>query len=113
MRKRCLAVGLLLCAGRLMADVGSGSPDLAIQQSFLNAYWRSGFYTLVGAPFGNVTKYGSTGLIQQFPSATSTSVTLALIKPDSTDTDNVVQMQAAMFAYYGTISAATAGYPTG
>lgn len=93
-------------------DVGTGAPDVTIQMAFINAYERNAFFTLVGAPTGNVVKYGTTGLIQQFPAVnTKTNATLALIKPDTTDTYNVFQMQAAMFAYYSTISVGTAGYP--
>ncbi len=93
-------------------DVGTGSPTVTIQNAFINAYSRNGFFTLVGAPTGNVVKYGASGLIQQFPSATKTNVTLALIKPDLTDTFNVYQVQASMFAYYGTVTVGIAGYPS-
>ena len=94
-------------------DVGSGAPDVTIQMAFVNAYERNSFFTLVGAPTGNVAKYGATGLIQQFPAAnTKTNATLALIKPDTADTYNVFQVLAAMFAYYSTVSVGTAGYPT-
>ena len=47
---------------------------------------RNGFNRLVGAPTGNVTNYGTTGLIQQFPSVTNSNATLALIKPDTSRT---------------------------
>jgi uncharacterized protein (TIGR03437 family) len=84
---------------------------MAIQMAFVNAWSRNGFNQLVGPPTSNVTSYGATGLIQQFPSITTSKVTLALIKPDTTSTFNVLQMQAAMFAYYGTVGVGTAGYP--
>jgi uncharacterized protein (TIGR03437 family) len=93
-------------------DVGTGAPDATIQMAFVSAYDRNAFFTLVGTPTGNVVKYGTTGLIQQFPAVNSKTSTLALIKPDTNDTYNVVQVQASMFAYYGTISVGTAGYPT-
>ena len=109
----CLCFGLMgVYAVAQTPDVGTGAPDVTIQNAFIAAYERSGFFTLVGAPTGNVVKYGTTGLIQQFPAANSKTATLALIKPDTTDTFNVFQVQAAMFAYYSTISVGTAGYPT-
>jgi len=109
----CLCFGLMgLSAVAQTPDVGTGAPDVTIQNAFIAAYERSGFFTLVGAPTGNVVKYGTTGLIQQFPAVSSKTATLALIKPDTTDTFNVFQVQAAMFAYYSTISVGTAGYPT-
>jgi uncharacterized protein (TIGR03437 family) len=92
-------------------SVGSGAPDNAIAAEFVQAYQRNGFSALAGTPTADVTKYGSTGLIQQFPSVANASATLALIKPDTTDTSNVQQVLAAMFAYYSTVSVGTAGYP--
>jgi uncharacterized protein (TIGR03437 family) len=109
----CLAGVLTACLQAQTApDVGSGSPNSAIQQAFINAWGRNGFNNQVVAPSGNVTKYGVTGLIQQFPSKANSKDTLALIKPDTSSNYNVQQMQAAMFAYFGTVSVTTAGYPT-
>jgi uncharacterized protein (TIGR03437 family) len=109
----CVCFGLMgVYAVAQTPDVGTGAPDVTIQNAFIAAYERNGFFTLVGAPTGNVVKYGTTGLIQQFPAVNSKTATLALIKPDTTDTFNVFQVQAAMFAYYSTISVGTAGYPT-
>jgi len=93
-------------------EVGAGANGSPFQQQFLDAWERNGFRLLVGDPLDFVTNYGSTGLIQQFPGVTNKNITLALIKPDMTAADNVFQLQAAMFAYYSTFSAATAGYPS-
>ncbi len=90
-------------------DVGGGSPDAGIKLAFINAWQRNGFNNLVADPTVNVTKYGTTGLIQQFPGLSAG--TFALIKPDTTDNYNVQQLQAAMYAFYTTVGVATAGYP--
>jgi uncharacterized protein (TIGR03437 family) len=106
------ALFLAVSAAAQTPSVGSGAPDIAIASDFVQAYRRNGFSALVGSPTADVTKFGSAGLIQQFPSASNSAVTLALIKPDTTDNPNVQQVLAAMFAYYSTVTVATAGYPT-
>ena len=80
--------------------------------AFVNAWSRNGFYLLVGPPTTNVTPYGPAGYIQQFPALAPAKGTLALFKPDTTTNFNVLQMQAAMFAYYSSVGVGTAGYPT-
>ena len=111
---RAAPFALILLSGCLSQaqtiDVGSGSPDAGIKLAFINAWQRNGFNNLVADPTVNVAKYGTAGLAQTFP-AISGSGTLALIKPDTTDTYNVQQVNAAMYAYYGTVGVATAGYP--
>lgn len=105
---------VVLCSSaQAQPGIGTGSPNAIIQAAFANAWLRNGFSRLVGAPLGNVTNFGSTGLIQQFPSVTNSNVTLALIKPDMSSTANVFQVLAPMYAYYGTVSVGTAGYPVG
>src|SRR3974390_3578777 len=86
---RALAAACIFAAylpAQSTVDVGTGSPTPAIQMAFVNAWSRGGFYQLVGPPTGNVTSYGATGLIQQFPAITASKGTLALIKPDTTST---------------------------
>ncbi|MBV8731844.1 MAG: hypothetical protein JO336_18705, partial [Acidobacteriia bacterium] len=77
------------------AGVGAGAPNGA-QQAFITAWNRNGFNLLVGPPSGGVTSYGTTGLIQQFPSVSSSQAMLALIKPDTTANLNVQQVLAPM-----------------
>ena len=89
----CAAV--LLAAGALGAEVGDGAPNSSVQQAFIQAWLRNGFNRLVQDPTGNVIRYGSTGFIQQFPPLGGAGGNLALIKPDSTGTLNVAQVQAA------------------
>ncbi|MBV8905332.1 MAG: hypothetical protein JOZ22_17020, partial [Acidobacteriia bacterium] len=93
------------------AGVGAGAPNGA-QQAFITAWNRNGFNLLVGPPSGGVTSYGTTGLIQQFPSVSSSQAMLALIKPDTTANLNVQQVLAPMFAYYTEVGVGTAGFPT-
>src|SRR5579884_2301603 len=111
-----LAAALLLgavCAFPQTAppSVGAGS-TAAVQTAFQTAYLRNGFNTLVGAPTGMVAPFLVNGLIQTFPGATNRNATYALIKPDATDTLNVVQVYADMFGYYGYLGYSAAGFPT-
>ena len=69
-------------------QVGGGLTS-AIQATFVTAYQRGVFSTQVGAPFGDVSNYGPSGLIQTFPGAVNGIQTFALLKPDSTTTANV------------------------
>ena len=100
-------------------DVGSGAPNETIAQRFVNAFFRSGFYTYVSLPpVSDVKKFGTTGYYQEFQDANKTSgVKLALIKATSSlaladEAIDVFQVQAAMYAYYSSIGVTTAGYPT-
>ena len=105
----------MLCATSVFGQspqVGGGAPTPGIRQAFIYGYSRGIFQTLVGNPLGNVTSYGATGYIQQFPGASNANITLALIKPDSSDAENVQQVLAAMFSYYGSVGVGNAGYPT-
>ncbi len=107
-----LSILAITALAQTAPDVGSGAATVFVQQAFINAWARNGFNNLVGAPSGNVTKYGSTGLIQQFPSKANSKDTLALVKPDTSQAFNVQQVQAAMFAYYGSVGVSAAGYPS-
>ncbi len=105
-------LGLISLTNAQTIDVGSGAPTPGIKTAFINAWQRNGFNTLVADPSAAVTKYGSTGLIQQFPALASGGGTYALLKPDTTDAFNVQQMYPALFSYYGSVGVSTAGYPT-
>jgi uncharacterized protein (TIGR03437 family) len=103
-----------LAAGAVLAqsvDVGSGSPTDGVKATFVDAWLRNGFNQLVGDPTGNVAPFGSTGLIQRFPSAGADGGTLALVKPDTSERYNVVQVHPAMLAYYNSVGVSSAGYP--
>ena len=106
----CLVGWFGVCAsGQTSFYPGSGSVFTA---QFSQAWERDGFNLEVGNPSGNVTNLGSTGLIQLFPSVNTAGATLALVKPDTTQNFNVMQLQAAMYAYYSTLSVTIVGYPT-
>lgn len=121
---RIASLILMVCAwaGAQTPEVGSGAPNDAVRRQFEEAFVRRGFNLLVSLPpLGNVRRYGSTGLIQEFRGADDSSARLALIKATTsstvTPTDDgpgydVFQVLAAMYAYYGTIGVSTAGYPT-
>jgi uncharacterized protein (TIGR03437 family) len=113
--RTCLPVVLLLSfslRGQTVIDVGSGAPTPAIQQLFVEAWARNAFYLQVALPpLGNVKKFGATGYVQEFSQALqSTNARLAIIY--NPNLNSTFQEEAAMYAYYSGVSAATAGYPT-
>lgn len=107
-------------------DVGSGAPNEAIRQRFIQAFFRNNFYTLVSLPpLGPVRSFGGTGLIQEFQDAGKTKdVKLAIIKPNTSTSYpptppgeetvpiDTFQVLAAMYSYYSTVGVSTAGFPT-
>jgi uncharacterized protein (TIGR03437 family) len=100
-------------------DVGSGAPTEDLARRFVNAYYRNGFYTLVSTPpIGNVSRFGATGLVQEFrDSARTANVRLALVKANATapevpGTLDILQVYADLYGYYSTVGVNTAGYPT-
>jgi uncharacterized protein (TIGR03437 family) len=100
-------------------DVGSGAPNTVITQQFVNAFFRNNFSNIVSLPpTGQVRKFGSTGLIQDFQDAAKTSgVRLALVKANTSTTSvqgvpDVVQVLALMYDLYNATGVGTAGYPT-
>src|SRR2546425_11822032 len=112
-----LTAGAALCLAA--AEVGGGAPSEGLTQRFVNAFYRNGFAYLVSLPpVGNVQRFGSTGLIQEFNATGSTSTTtnrrLALIKSNMSTalpTDgsvDVAQVLANMYSYYTTVGVNTA-----
>ena len=103
----------------LQIDVGTGAPTALLQQEFIEAYFRNGFNTLVASPpLGPVASLGGGVLGQKFASAANSSLTYALVtaSPTLNPAPNgtsfpIAQMSPALFAYYTTIGATTAGYP--
>jgi len=104
-----------LCCACALAQttyqVGGGLTS-DIQATFVTAYQRGIFSTLVGPPLGDVSNYGPSGLIQTFPGAINGIDIFALIKPDSTTTANVQQVWYPMYEYYSAVTLAAAGFPT-
>jgi len=83
-----------------------------IQATFVTAYNRGIFASLVTVPQGDVSTYGPSGLIQLFTGAADKTQTFALIKPDSTTTSNVQQMWWSVYSVVGPQSIASIGFPT-
>jgi uncharacterized protein (TIGR03437 family) len=108
-----LAVLVSISAGAQTVDVGTGSPTPSIQALFVSAWARNNFNLSVALPpLGNVKKFGAAGYVQEFSEVLQSSAApLALVY--NPNLNAVFQEQAAMFTYYsGTITPATAGYPT-
>src|SRR5580700_311473 len=103
MALRLLAAWFGLCNVCALAQntyaVGGGL-TADIQATFVTAYNRGIFSTLVSNAQGDVFTIGASGLIQTFNGAFDKKQTFALIKPDSTDTSNVEQMWASMYSYF-------------
>lgn len=115
----------LACGLAQTVDVGTGAPNEAIRQRFIQAFFRNGFYTLVSLPPASpVRPFGGTGLIQLFRGATNSNETLAIIKADTSTAYppagqgeegppiDTFQVLAEMYAYYSDVGVGTAGFPT-
>ena len=96
----------------LAVDVGSGSPNQAIQDRFVNAYFRNNFQNTVSLPpLGDVKKLGSTGLVQEFQDSKKTvGSKFALVIPNTNAAD-VFQILGSIYPQYSTVGVAVAGYP--
>ncbi len=99
-------------------DVGSGAPNVLIQQQFQLAYYRNGFASLVSyPPLADVRRLGTNGLVQEFADAAKSSgVKLALVMPNLNASvvqgvTPVFQIQGAMYAYFSQVGVSTAGMP--
>jgi uncharacterized protein (TIGR03437 family) len=115
MALRFLVCLLGLCSVGALAQttyaVGGGLTS-DVQATFVTAYDRGSFSTLVTVPQGDVTTFGPSGLIQTFTGAYDSTQVFALVKPDSTDTSNVVQVWSGIYNFYNAGSVAAIGFPT-
>jgi uncharacterized protein (TIGR03437 family) len=115
MALRLVGCLLGLCSVGALAQttfaVGGGLTS-EIQATFVTAYDRGLFSSLVTVPQGDVSTYGASGLIQLFTGAYYPTQTFALIKPDSTPTSNVQQVWWSIYSVFGLPSLASAGFPT-
>jgi uncharacterized protein (TIGR03437 family) len=99
-------------------DIGSGAPNEAIRQSFIQDYFRNGFNLLVTVPpLGNVKALGSLGLVQEFADVKNSANKYALVKPNLNAPAlaggaDMFQIYPTLYAYYTTVGVTTAGYPT-
>src|SRR5713226_4918278 len=102
-----LCLALVFCAGSLAqttVGVGGGAPTFAIGQQFVEAFNSNGFNLQVALPpLGAVSRYGSTGLIQQFKGAANSSDLFALVKSDTSNVDNEIQVLAPKFSNYNNV----------
>jgi uncharacterized protein (TIGR03437 family) len=113
-----MSVCLTAAAQTTTIMVGSGAPNQAIAQSFISAFYRSGFNNLVTLPpLGNVRSLGTQGLVQEFADAKNSANKYALIKSNVNQQPlqggaDMFQAYPALYAYYTSVGANTAGYPT-
>lgn len=128
MRGRLFLCSLAVALGGAAqtVDVGTGAPNEAIRQRFIQAFFRNNFYTLVAMPpLTPVQSFGGTGLIQIFRSATNSSDRLAIVKPNTSTAVgpaseegavpiDTFQVLAPMYAYYTSeqLGPGVAGFPT-
>lgn len=98
------------------ASIGSGAPTANATSSFINAYSRGNFPSLVTAPpLADVASFGSTGLIQEFQGRPNKNLTYALVKPDATAPVTAIdtfQVYADIYTVYSQIGVGNMGYPT-
>jgi uncharacterized protein (TIGR03437 family) len=105
----------------VLIDVGTGASTTTLQAEFVEAYYRGNFSSLVALPpQGQVASLGGGVYGQKFyDTAKDSGVTYALATASSTVNPAadgsifpVAQIYPAIFAYYSTVGAATAGAPT-
>lgn len=113
------SVFALFAAHGQTVDIGSGAPNEAIRQRFVNAYSRGFFSGMVSLPpIADVKKLGTTGYVQEFNDANKTSgVKLAIVKANLSTAVadgefDTFQMHALLYAYFNTVGVSTVGYPT-
>src|SRR5260370_6688639 len=119
MRFACIGIGVLGCAvtSAQHTDVGSGSPNSAVQAAFVHAFYRNGFSNLVSLPpHGNVKAFGTPGLVQEFTDGSKNKYALLMPNPAVpfvADNNGVFQLMPLLYAYYSSVGSNTAGYPIG
>jgi len=111
---------ITLAATTTATDVGSGAPNAAIQQLFIQAFYRNGFHNLVSLPpSAKVRQFGTVGWYQTFSDANKSGLTYAIVMPSSAlnlpngDPASAWQVWGDVWSGYNSIGSATAGYPTG
>lgn len=99
-------------------EIGGGAPTGALQYAFLQAYQREGFAALVSLPpVARVRAFGSGGYVQEFSDAAGGTSKYALVTASLTLgsvaglATSVMQFPPALYTYYNSVGANTAGYP--
>ncbi|MES1257008.1 MAG: hypothetical protein ABUS51_01205, partial [Acidobacteriota bacterium] len=113
--RRSVLLPALLCSTVAVAtavSVGSGSPSAQILQSFVNAFGRGTFSTLVSLPpAGDVVPLGA-GFVQEFPARGGGSAKFALVDPFvSPGPFDTRQMYSDLYAYFQSVGVAATGFP--
>jgi len=98
-----------------LITIGAGAPA-GLQNQFYVAYYRNGFDQLTALPpVAGVAKLGTTGYVQLFNDAAKSGAHYALVSISTTSPNagqmGVVQIYPALYTYYGSVGATTAGYP--
>ncbi|MBL8212223.1 MAG: hypothetical protein JNK87_16010 [Bryobacterales bacterium] len=91
-------------------DVGQGAPS-GLESLFQNAFFRNRFNTLVSLPpVGAVRRLGA-GYVQEFQDVNRREANVFALVRGDTLTD-VFQMYPGIYAQFGSVGVATAGFPT-
>lgn len=111
---KCLSVALLLipAASLWCQEVGQGAP-VAVEQRFLNAYFRNRFNALTSLPaIANARAFGGTGFIQEFPDASGSRENRFALVTATSGAAEAYQLYPGLNSYYQSVGAANAGFPT-
>ncbi|MCS7025729.1 MAG: hypothetical protein NZV14_13090, partial [Bryobacteraceae bacterium] len=111
--KRVLALLVLCFPHHLYSqDVGQGAP-LAVEQRFLNAYFRNRFNALTSLPaISTVRTFGGTGYIQEFPDASGDRSNRFALVTASLRATEAYQLYPGLNSYYQSVGVNNAGFPT-
>lgn len=95
---------------------GSGAPNEAVRQLFVEAYNRGGFNSKYPTAAADVHRWGSTGFIQEFYGVDGKTKSAALVKSDPNPVleggvNGVYQLTGPLYGFYLDTGVATAGYP--
>src|SRR5258708_4315942 len=110
----CILPELLAVTAMAASTPGSGASTPLIQQSFVNAYNRGTFASLVGNPLNDVHALGSPGRVQDSPRRGVALIKFALTNPDPAvppSALDTLQVYGDLYGYYTSGGQGTAGYP--
>ncbi|MBL8226858.1 MAG: Ig-like domain-containing protein [Bryobacterales bacterium] len=111
---KCLLALLLLSpAFHLWSqEVGQGAP-LAVEQRFLNAFFRNRFNALTSLPaIANARTFGGTGYIQEFPDASGDRGNRFALVTATAGAAEAYQLYPGLNAYYQSVGVNNAGFPS-
>lgn len=117
MARRTLFLLTVLLSPVFAQEPGSGPVSQIIRDAFRQAYFRNNFHINTSTPVGDVRRFGSTGLIQEFyDQARTAGVRYALVRANTSDNvaegvNSVFQVWPEMYSHYTSVGPNTAGYP--